>query len=357
MGRMTDDEATPPDGNPESGLKRLWHLLQIGLAIVAVIGAAWLLYHQFKQVQPQEILEGLVKIGPWKTLLAIGLTFLNYLILVGYDWSGTRYVQHPLKLWRIALASFICYALSHNLGWFLGGPPSRYRMYTAAGLSTMEIVKLVAILWVAYWTGFFALAGVVFVIWPLALPPHLNIQDELVKLPELNARPLGVVFIVGVCLYLLATAVWKVPLKVRGQTLGLPPFRLSLFMVTTAMLDIAVGSTVLYVLLPPEMHVSLPTAMSVYLLAMVVVITVHMPGGTGVFEAVVTAILAPRQDQLGDLAAALLVYRAVYYWMPLLIAVVGLAVHEVWVRKGRPGPLVAPKIPAKAGTMNEEDSG
>lgn len=356
MGRMTDD-TIPTEVERESGLKRLWHLLQFALAVVVVCGAVWLLYHQFKDVKPREVLDGLIKIGPWRTLAAVGLTLLNYVILVGYDWSGTRYVQHPLKLWRIALASFICYALSHNLGWFLGGPPSRYRMYTAAGLTTMEIVKLVAILWVAYWTGFFALAGVVFVIWPLALPPHIQIQDELVKLPELSARPLGIVFIVGVCLYLLATAVWKVPLKVRGQPLSLPPFRLSLFMVTTAMLDIAVGSLVLYMLLPPEMHVSIPTAMSVYFLAMVVVITVHMPGGTGVFELVVTAILAPEKGQLGDLAAALIVYRAVYYWLPLSIACLGLAAHEVWVRKGRQRPISVPEIPAEAGTTNEEEAG
>src|SRR5262249_32099950 len=150
-------EATPPPVERESGLKKLWHLLQIALAVVVVCVAVWFLYHQFKHVKPSEVLDGIGRIGPWKLLLAVFLTLLNYLILVGYDWSGTRYVQHPLKLWRIALASYICYALSHNLGWFLGGPPSRYRMYTAAGLSTMEIVKLVAILWVAYWTGFFAL--------------------------------------------------------------------------------------------------------------------------------------------------------------------------------------------------------
>ena len=321
-----------PSENAHRGKIDYWHWVRVLIAVLVIAGACWLLYNQLKDVSPAKVLEGIQQMAGWKILVAIGLTFLNYAILVGYDWAGTRYVQHPLKWGRIVLASFICYALSHNFGWFLGGPPSRYRLYSAAGLNLLEIAKLVAILWVAYWTGFFALAGLVFIIWPPSLPEHLLINDRLVPMPELSARPLGIVFVVGVCLYLGATALWRTPIKWRGQQFNLPPFSLSLFMVTIAMLDIAVGSSVLYVLLPPEMNVSLPAAMSVYLMGMVVVITLHIPGGVGVFEAVVIAMLAPGDSPFRDeLVGVLIVYRAVYYLLPLVSAFAALGGHEFWL--------------------------
>lgn len=329
-------ETITPAGH-EGGLKKYWHWVRVLIALAVIAGAIWLLFHQLKNVPPAEILDGARHIPAWRIAMAIGLTFLNYLILVGYDWAATRYVQHPLKLSRIAFASFICYAMSHNFGWIIGGPASRYRLYSAAGLTMIEIVKLVAILAVAYWTGFFGLAGVVFVIWPPDLPSHLKVQDELIKLPEVSARPLGAVFILGVCLYLLATALWRTPIKWRSQEIRLPPFRISSFLVGTAMLDIAVASSVLYAVLPPEMNVSLPMAMSVYLMAMVVVITLHIPGGVGVFETVVIAILAPgNSPYVGTLFGVLVVYRAIYYMLPLICASIGLAGHEIWMLRQKP---------------------
>jgi uncharacterized membrane protein YbhN (UPF0104 family) len=283
------------------------------------------------------ILDGIRHVPAWKIWAAIGLTALNYVILVGYDWAATRYVDHPLKLGRIAFASFICYAMSHNFGWIIGGPASRYRLYSAAKLTTIEIVKLVTILAVAYWMGFFALSGLVFVVWPPDLPTELRIDQDVFALPEMSARPLGFVFIAVVALYLAATAFWRAPITLRGRQFRLPPFKISFFLVVVAMLDITVASTVLYALLPPEMNVSLPMAMSVYLMAMVVVITLHIPGGVGVFEAVVLALLAPGNSPfLGELAGVLIVYRAVYYLLPLLTASIALAGHEIWMLRKKP---------------------
>lgn len=309
-----------------------WHWVRVLIALAVISGAIWLLYHQLKDVGLEKILAGMRHVSTGRILLAIFLTVLNYLILVGYDWAAIRYVQHPLRFGRIAFASFICYAMSHNFGWIIGGPASRYRLYSAAGLSLIEIAKLVAILAVAYWTGFFALSGLVFLIWPPDLPTKLMINGELINLPAVSARPLGAVFVAGVLLYLAATAWWKTPIQFRGHKFQLPPFRLSLFMVTTAMFDIAVAASVLYAVLPPEMHVSYPMCVSAYLMAMVVVITLHIPGGVGVFEAVVIAILAPGDSEFrGELAGVLIVYRAIYYLMPLISALIALAGHEIWL--------------------------
>ncbi len=326
-----------PAAEPETGFKKYWHWLRVFVAVSVIVGAGWLLYSQLKNVGMEKILDGVRHVPIWKIWVAVGLTVLNYLILVGYDWAATRYVEHPLKLGRIAFASFICSAMSHNFGWIIGGPASRYRLYSAAKLTTIEIVKLVTILAVAYWMGFFALSGLVFVVWPPDLPTQLQIDREVFSLPELSARPLGFVFLGVVGLYLAATAVWRRPISLFGRRFKLPPFKISFFLVVVAMLDITVASTVLYALLPPEMNVSFPMAMSVYLMAMVVVITLHIPGGVGVFEAVVIGLLAPGNSPfLGELAGVLIVYRAVYYLLPLLTASIALAGHEIWMLRQKP---------------------
>lgn len=57
----------------------------------------------------------------------------------------------------------------------------------------------------------------------------------------------------------------------------------------------------------------------VYLLALAAGVLSHVPGGVGVFEAVLLAAFA---GQLGaaPLAAALLLYRLIYVVLPLLLA-------------------------------------
>jgi uncharacterized membrane protein YbhN (UPF0104 family) len=313
-------------------MKKFWHWVRVLIAVAMIGAAMWLLYHQVEKAGPKNIIQGMLDIPPGHLLLAVALTVLNYVILVGYDWAAVRYVQHPLKFSRIAFASFICYAFSHNFGWIIGGPASRYRLYSAAGLSTIEVAKLVAMLAVAYWTGFFALAGLVFVIWPPELPPELTINDHVYKLNWMawGPRPLGALFILGVTAYLAATAFWKKPIRWRGHEFSLPPLSLSLFQVTTAMLDIAVAGSVMYVLLPKEMHTSFSTSLSAYMMAMLVVITIHIPGGIGVLELVVMAILDTGDEALNQkLFGTLLVYRAIYYWLPLAGAAIAFAFHEV----------------------------
>ena len=60
-------------------------------------------------------------------------------MLPGYDAIALAYVEHPLRLRRIAFGSFSAYALSHSLGFpLLSGGSVRYRFWSVWGLSTSE---------------------------------------------------------------------------------------------------------------------------------------------------------------------------------------------------------------------------
>jgi uncharacterized membrane protein YbhN (UPF0104 family) len=60
----------------------------------------------------------------------------------------------------------------------------------------------------------------------------------------------------------------------------------------------------------------------------------QLPGGIGVFEAVVLSALG-RATGVPVVFGALLAYRAIYFLLPLIIAAVILAAHELRRIRGR----------------------
>ena len=62
-------------------------------------------------------------------LLAALLTVASYALLTGYDVLAFRWIGNALGYPRIALASFLGFVFSHNIGLsFLGGGAVRFRM-------------------------------------------------------------------------------------------------------------------------------------------------------------------------------------------------------------------------------------
>src|SRR4029077_11678383 len=98
-----------------------------------------------------------------------------------------------------------------------------------------------------------------------------------------------------------------------GPLIGLTQLVLSV-------LDLSLSSAVLWSLLPPDAHVPFISFLAVYAAAVFAGIISHVPGGVGVFEAVVllTVPNVPPEAMLGSLLA----YRAIYYLAPLILGTV-----------------------------------
>lgn len=113
--------------------------------------------------------------------------------------------------------------------------------------------------------------------------------------------------------------------KAGRRTLRLPGRRLTFLQLVITALDVAAAATVLYLLLPEAPPFG--PFLLVYLLALAAGVLSHVPGGVGVFEAILLAAFA---DKLGaaPLAAALLLYRLIYVLLPMLVACVLLLINE-----------------------------
>ena len=106
------------------------------------------------------------------------------------------------------------------------------------------------------------------------------------------------------------------------------PAKLSLFQTAIAALDWAIAASVLYVLLLANAPLSYPSFFGIYILGQLAGVISNVPGGLGVFE---TVLLLSLSGQIAspELFGALLAYRGIYYFLPLIVAIVLLGIYEV----------------------------
>src|SRR6185295_7823911 len=100
-----------------------------------------------------------------------------------------------------------------------------------------------------------------------------------------------------------------------------------------SMLDWILAAAVAYVLLPPS-ALTFTAFLGAFLVAVAIGVGSHVPGGMGVFEGLMVVLLKPYLTS-GQLLPALVAYRAIYYLLPLTVAMVVLVADEVRQRRGQ----------------------
>ncbi len=288
--------------------------------LVMLVAALLLLHVELRTHTLQDFLDELKKIPIGYLILAVLLTILNYAILVCYDWLGIWYIRHPMRFNRVALASFLGYAVGNNFGLLFGGSTIRYRLYSSWGLSTSDIVRLLFILAITFWIGLFALSGFVFLINPLPVPEGWS------WIPFSDTRPLGWALTIAALGYLAFCAFRRKPLKFKNVDCSPPPIGLAFMQYLVASIDLVVAAGVMYALLAPTIEISFFHFVTIFLMAQVAVFVTQVPGGIGVLELSIIALL--RQDEAA-VFGALLAYRMIFYLTPMLIGLVMLVAHEV----------------------------
>lgn len=295
------------------------------LAIVAMLSLAGLgfaaLHHLLAEVHLHDVRKSLDLIPSWRLGAAVGLTLLSYFILTFYDVIALRILGKPQSYQTAALASFTSYTLSHNLGLaLLTGGSARYRIYSAKGLESGDIMRVIAIAGVTFWIGVFAMASLSLVIQPAGFP----IQG--VTIPGEFQRAIGAAALTALLGLLLVVPRPKRPIRIWRWHIPLPQRKHALAQLIIAALDLTAASAALYVLIPGLGLENFPTFFLAYTLAIIIALFSHVPGGVGVFEAMM--IVALPDVDTPSLLAALIAYRFIYYLLPLLVAGVLLAVHE-----------------------------
>lgn len=293
--------------------------------------AIYLLYQKLKNYSLEQLQESIQQISVESLCLSFAITIVSYIILVGYDWLALVALDKRLPIKRVALVSFIGQVVSYNFGALLGGTSIRYRFYTSWGFSLSDIVHLVLMLAVTFWVGAFGVCGIVFFFAPPPIPDEI-----LVHIPIANIRVLGALLVMVAVAYLMLCFFVKAPLQIFGKEFVFPSGKIAIAQFLVAGLDIIVAASCMYVLLPEHLGMSFVEFLPGYLLAQVSAVLTHVPGGVGVFELVLLHLTGTTHGQM--IFAAVLIFRVIYYIIPLLFGAVIYAFFEAnqigqWLKK------------------------
>jgi len=284
--------------------------------------ALWLVHRELQSYHIDDLSEVVFGFAPSTLLLAVAIAALGYVVLTGYDLLALHWIGKPLPLRQVMLAAFTGFAVSNSVGHaLLSGGSMRYRFYSGWGLNGIDIARVVLCSTLTYFIGSGTLLLLCFL-----LP-----STQTLTLRDAGASPLTMIFaVVGVLLvaYWAIILLRKKPIRLRDTEVKLPGPRLTLLQQLLGSADLMLAALVLYVLLSARIDIPLPLFLGAYMLAQWLGLFSQVPGGLGVFEASFLFLLAP-QYPAAELTGALVVYRVIYYWLPLLVAGVVLLAYEI----------------------------
>ena len=306
---------------------RIW-LIAAGAGLISL-----LLYDAFRvllaEVHAAEVMRQMAAKPLHDLLLALLATALSYLVLTGYDLSAMKYAEVQIRRSTVLLTSFIAYALGNTVGLgVLTGGAVRMRLYTAAGVDANKVAQVIAFNASAFMFGTAAF-GAAGLLWGAEEVAHLA------HMPAWLLRVIAVAVLLAVLGFIALSARRREVLIAWRWNVRLPPARLAIQQLVISALDLLASAATLWFLLP-DGAVDPAAFIAWYSIALVLGILSHVPGGLGVFEAVI--LLACRNRAPPEqILSALVLYRVIYYLVPLVVAALLLAAYEV--RAGIAAPI------------------
>jgi uncharacterized membrane protein YbhN (UPF0104 family) len=278
------------------------------------------LWREFHQVSFAEVTAAMRAWGPEAVVLALVLSASSFLLMGIVEWMGLRWAGAKVPLLSALAGSFMASGIAHTLGAnMLVSAAVRARVYTRFNVSLRQVAAATVFDSFAFAAGISTLAGL-----GLVLAPHREIAAT--RFSDAFADSLGVLLLAGVAAYVLLCAFRRRPLSAFGHSVHLPSFRIALAQMGLGAVDNAVAAGILYVLLPkgPVGYFSFTGA---YAPSVVAGLVSHVPGGVGVFEGSLSALLA--QMPPAPLAAAFLGYRLAFFVLPLILATLALSANTL----------------------------
>jgi uncharacterized membrane protein YbhN (UPF0104 family) len=323
--RCTPPHFAEPGKNDDAPKKKsLGRRLMPYIAVAAIALAAFLLYRTLSRYSMAEIAASVAAIPAHRLFFAAGFGAASYLCLTFFDYLALRYVGHPLPYRKAALASFVALSMGHNIGLAaLSSGTIRYRFYSRWGLSAGEVAKVVLFCGMTVGLGLVTLGGA-------ALIMRASLAEDITGLDRPLVIGLGALCLAAAAGYVALAAFVRKPIRIRRFEMAMPPLHLAFGQIAIGPLNFACVAACLHQALAAITDVGYLGVASVYVIANVTSLITHVPGGLGVIESVVMFLL-PGANLIG----ALIVFRFVYYLVPLAIGLPLFLTTELLFRKRR----------------------
>ena len=289
------------------------------LSVAMLCLALWALHLLAREVNYHQVRRYVQSLSQARLLLAALFTLLGFAVMTLYDRFALASIGRKLSWQRITLISFISYAFSNAVGMSLLVSGSiRYRFYVQNGLGASEIARVVLFCTISFWLGLLALTGFTLLFVPL--PPELPFAAL--------SQPLGAGLLVLPLAWLLGGLVRR-PLQIWRWQMTLPSTTTALKQILVGAFDWGLAAAVLYVLMPDALNNGFGHFLAIFVIAQIAGLISHVPGGLGVFEAVMLAGFGAtgNAELTAPILGALAAFRVIYYLLPLCTATV-LVLHR-----------------------------
>jgi glycosyltransferase 2 family protein len=290
---------------------RSWLLVKRALTFIFISLVLVLLVVQVREVAWSEVRESLARYRGPMLLLAFALAAASHALYGLFDQIGRVYTGHGLAPTRVAMIAFVSYAFNLNMGAMIGGVGFRYRLYSRFGLGSGTITRVMGLSVAANWLGYLVVGGTVFSMRVIVVPPGWEIGTD-------GLQWIGFGLLTAAGAYLAACGFsprrsWTV----RGHEIVLPSLGMASLQMVVAAVNWLLIAALVYLLLFRQAPYS--TVLAVFLVSAIAGVIAHIPAGLGVIELVFITIMGHMVPP-SELIAGLLAYRAVYYLVPLALA-------------------------------------
>lgn len=297
------------DGRPKTHRRNPFNRPLV-IALFA-LAAAWLLWRQLHGMSWSAFTMAVLSTPPSAVVLSIVLAAISYACLSGTEWLALRAVGHPMRYREAALVAIPAYALTNSAGFSPAtGTVFRLQTYARKGLLAKEsaVVALVA-------GAAVTLSGVVAM--------GLLILADPDRIGGLLHRSAGWAAAIG-ALMLIPAALWfwaftpQAPRWLGGEHPARLGPKVRALGLAAGLGDWLFSCAALFVLLPDPQLTVFPAFLAASIAGSLVSAATGVPGGLGVFEAVVLSLTSLLTERHAT-AAALLLYRCIYSFGPLTI--------------------------------------
>jgi len=301
-----------------------WSRIGLALSLVVIASAATVLYRILRGLNVAEVIVALKATSTRDIVLGAIFVAAAYFTLTFYDLFALRTIGKKHVPYRIAaLSAFTSYSVGHNLGAtvFTGGAV-RYRIYSAWGLTALDVAKLCFVTGLTFWLGNATVLG-------LGIAYEPQAAGAIDQLPIWANRMIAVTALAVLSAYV--AWVWVKPRAIgrAGWTVTLPGGPLTLLQIVIGILDLGFCALAMYVLLPDNPHIDFIRLAVIFVSATLLGFASHSPGGLGVFDAAMLVALIEYEKEA--LVAGLLIFRLLYYIVPFALAFTILGVREMWL--------------------------
>lgn len=284
----------------------------IGLGIAAA--AVFALTRALKHVHYGDVFAIIRSTDCSVIALSLILVTASYASITLYDWLALHTMGRKDIPYRMAaLASFTSYPIGHGIGAVaLISPVIRYRIYSTCGMTAFGVANICFLTGLTFWLGNMTALGFSLMYEPGAI----GVLDHLS--PIVN-RAVATLLLGAVGLFVIWS--WWLPRRFgrKPWRMELPSGPLVLLQIVVGLLDLSAAALAMYVLLPASLDIGLFRLLAVFIAATLFGFASHAPAGLGVFDA--TILMGLGGEHREPLLAALLMFRFLYHFVPLLLAV------------------------------------